>query len=192
MMKKSLGPKTILYPTPVLVVGSYDSDGKPNVATAAWGGIVCSNPPCVTVSFRPSRASYENIMSRRAFTISLPGEEHAAAADYFGTVSGRSHDKFEESNLTPVRSELVDAPYVGEFKLVLECQVIETYDLGAHTQFIGEIKDVKADESLMDSRGRVDPELLKPLVYGPGAEAYFGIGRRVGDAYSIGKELKAE
>lgn len=188
-VKKSLGAKTLLYPTPVLVVGSYDAEGQPNVATAAWGGIVCSNPPCVSISLRPARASYDNIMRRRAFTISLPSQSDAAAADYFGIVSGRRTDKFADTGLTAVSSDIVDAPYIAEFHLVLECEVIASHDLGAHTQFIGQVKDVKADESIIGEDGRISIDALQPLTYAPGAETYFGLGESVGQAFSIGKRF---
>jgi len=188
-MKKSLGAKTLLYPTPVLVVGSYNAEGKPNAMTAAWGGVACSKPPCVAISLRAATASHGNIMARKAFTISLPGEANAAQADYFGLVSGRDHDKFAESGCTAVRSELVDAPYVGEFPLVLECAVVEVHELGMHTQFIGEIRDVKADESVLTSAGGIDLDLLKPIIFAMGAQCYYGLGKLVGKAYTIGKDI---
>lgn len=188
-MKQSLGAKTILYPTPVLVVGSYDANGRANLVTAAWGGIVCSKPPCVGVSLRPERASYTNIIDRRAFTVNIPSEAHAAAADFFGIVSGRTRDKFADSGLTAVRSAIVDAPYVAEFPLVLECEVVGTYDLGAHTQFVGEIKDVKVDEAYLGEDGRIDAKLLKPLIFAPEDGGYYGLGEFVGKAFSIGQEL---
>ena len=187
-MKKSLGAKTILYPTPVLVVGSYDADGKANIMTAAWGGVACSKPPCVAVSMRAATASHGNVMARKAFTISLPGEANAAQADYAGIVSGRDHDKFAEMGLTAVASDLVDAPYVGEFPLVLECKVVAVHELGLHTQFIGEILDVKADESVLTAAGGIDLEQLKPILYAIDARSYYGIGDLVGKAYTIGKE----
>ena len=109
-MKKSLGAKTLLYPTPVLVVGSYDAKGRPNVMTAAWGGIACSQPPCVSVSLRAATASHGNIVARKAFTISLPSRKQAAQADYFGLVSGRDTDKFAATGLTPVPAEFVMPP----------------------------------------------------------------------------------
>jgi flavin reductase (DIM6/NTAB) family NADH-FMN oxidoreductase RutF len=93
-MKKSLGSKTLLYPTPVWVVGTYDKDGKPNVMTIAWGGICCSKPPCVAISLRKATYSYGNIMERKAFTLNIPSEAHAGQADYFGLVSGKNEDKF--------------------------------------------------------------------------------------------------
>jgi flavin reductase (DIM6/NTAB) family NADH-FMN oxidoreductase RutF len=186
-MKKSVGAKTILYPTPVLVVGTYDAQGRANAMTAAWGGVACSKPPCVSVSLRSATASHGNIMARKAFTISLPGEANAAQADYCGVVSGREHDKFDELGLTAVRSDLVDAPYIAEFPLVLECDVVAIHELGLHTQFIGEVRDVKVDESVLDSAGGIDLARLAPIMYMMGAGGYYGVGELVGAAYSIGK-----
>jgi flavin reductase (DIM6/NTAB) family NADH-FMN oxidoreductase RutF len=188
-VKKSLGAKTLLYPTPVLVVGTYDGEGRANAMTAAWGGIACSRPPCVSVSLRAATASHGNIMARRAFTISVPSEEYAAQADYFGLASGRDHSKFEESGLTPVRSDLVDAPYVDEFPLVLECRVAQVHELGLHTQFIGEILDVKIDEGVLGEDGHVDLARLRPILFAMDPGAYYAVGKLVGKAYSIGKNV---
>src|SRR5574340_1175367 len=73
-MKQSLGPRTLLFPAPVLLVGTYDREGKPNLMNAAWGGICCSQPPCVAVSLRKAGYSYAAIGERRAFTIGIPSE----------------------------------------------------------------------------------------------------------------------
>ncbi|UTB31857.1 MAG: flavin reductase family protein [Methanobacterium sp. ERen5] len=114
-MKKSLGAKTIVYPTPVFIVGTYDENEEPDVMAAAWGGISCSNPPCVSISLQKHRYTLKNINERKAFTISIPSEEYVAEADFFGIVSGKDENKFKKTGLTPVKSELVDAPYVGNF-----------------------------------------------------------------------------
>jgi flavin reductase (DIM6/NTAB) family NADH-FMN oxidoreductase RutF len=186
-VKRSLGAKTLLYPTPVLVVGSYDEDRRANVMTAAWGGVACSRPPCISVSLRAATASHGNIVARRAFTISLPNREQAAQADYIGLVSGRDVDKFAATALTPVASELVDAPYVAEFALVIECALLQTHELGLHTQFIGEIKDVKIDEACLDGDGRIDVVKLDPVALALEAGGYFALGAHIGPAFSIGK-----
>jgi flavin reductase (DIM6/NTAB) family NADH-FMN oxidoreductase RutF len=180
---KSLGAKVLAIPTPVWVVGTFDKEGKPNAMTAAWGGVCCSRPPCVQVSLRKATYSYGNIMERKAFTINVPGEEYVAEADFFGTASGRDVDKFAITGLTPVRSELVDAPYVSEFPLVLECRVIHTLEIGLHTQFIGEIMDVKADESSVTERNAPDIEVVNPFVYSPGNRTYNAIGSSLGLAH---------
>lgn len=191
-MKKSLGKKTMVYPTPVWVVGTYDREGKPNVMTIAWGGICCSQPPCVAISLRKATYSYGNIMERKAFTLNVPSENHAREADYFGLVSGRNEDKFAASGFTAVKSELVDAPYVEEFPLILECKVIHVTEIGLHTQFIGEILDVKADQSVLSEKGVPDIEKVKPVIFSPEARRYHKIGDYLGEAFSIGKSIRKE
>ena len=189
-MKKSLGAKTILYPTPVLIVGTYDARGKANGMAAAWGGICCSVPPCIYVSLRKATYSYGNIVARKAFTVSIPSQAHAVEADYFGLVSGRDGDKFAATGLTPVRSELVDAPYVAEFPLVIECKLLHTLEIGLHTEFVGEVLDVKADESVLGENGAPDIARIQPLIFAPGNRAYYGVGEYVGKAFSIGQQIK--
>ncbi len=186
-MKKSLGAKTLVYPVPVWVVGTYDKERKPNVMTIAWGGICCSSPPCVAISLRKATYSYGNIVGRKAFTINVPSEKYVKEADYFGTVSGRDVDKFAGSGLTSVESDLVDAPYVKEFPLVLECKLIHTIEIGLHTEFIGEIMDVKADETVLGKSEVTDVEKLKPVMFAPDIASYYGVGRHIGKAFSIGK-----
>jgi flavin reductase (DIM6/NTAB) family NADH-FMN oxidoreductase RutF len=188
-MKKSLGAKTLAYPTPVWLVGTYDKDGKPNVMTAAWAAICCSKPPSMAVSLRKATYSYGNIVARQAFTINIPSEKQVKEADYVGMASGKNQDKFAKVGFTPVKSELVDAPYVAECPLILECKVIHTLEIGLHTQFIGEILDVKADPEVLDDQGLPDIEKVKPIVFGPEILTYHGIGRYLGQAFAIGKEL---
>jgi len=191
-MKTSLGAKPLVYPTPVFVVGSYDAQGKPNAMAVAWGGICCSKPPCIAVSLRKATYSYANLMERRAFTVSIPSREHVVAADYFGIASGRDVDKFAMAGVTPVRSDLVDAPFISEFPLVLECKVVEVSELGLHTLFVGEILDVKADEDCLDENGRMVMEKLRPFSYAPGLNTYYAVGEELARAFSAGKELRGE
>lgn len=185
-MKKSIGPKSIVYPTPVFVVGTYDQSGNPNVMTAAWGGICCSSPPCVAVSLRKATYTYGNIVEKKAFTVSIPPETYVKEADYFGIVSGRTENKFLRSGLTPVKSEVVDAPYVQEFPFVLECKLLHTLEIGLHTQFIGEIVDIKINENVIGEKGLPDIEKIKPIIFAPGVQTYHGVGNYLGKAFSIG------
>ncbi len=188
-MKKSVGAKTMIYPTPVLIVGTYDMNGKPNVMAAAWGGICCSKPPCVTISLRKATYTYGSIIDQGCFTVSIPSQKYAKEADYFGIASGKDVDKFDTTGLTPVKSELVNAPYVEEFSLVLECKLFHTFEIGLHTQFIGEILDVKVDEAVLGDDKSPDMEKLKPMSFSPGSSEYYGVGEYLGKAFSIGKEI---
>lgn len=187
-MKRSLGAQTIAYPAPVFLIGTYDAEGKPNIMTAAWAGLCCSRPPCIAVSLRQATYSYGNIVARQAFTVSIPSEGYTREVDYVGLVSGRDGDKFAAAGLTAAASEAVDAPYVDEFPLVLECRLKETHEIGLHTQFVGEIIDVKADEAVLDEKGRPDVEKVKPIIFSPAVRQYHGLGELLGKAFSIGKK----
>jgi len=188
----SLGANTYAPITPVWVVGTYNHDGKPNIMTAAWAGICCSKPPCVYVSVRKATYTYGNLMERKAFTISFPSEDYVKEADYFGLVSGRDSDKFSTAKLTPVKSELVDAPYVKEFPVILDCKVIKIIEIGLHTEFIGEILDVKANQNVLGENKMPDVEKLKPLVCSLATMSYRKIGEPIGKAFSIGKEVSKQ
>lgn len=190
-MKKSLGAKTLLFPTPVLMVGTYDQSGKPNLMSAAWGGICCSQPPCVAVSLRKATYSYACIMERKAFTVGIANMEKMAEADYVGIVSGRDVDKFAGAGLTHVRSDLVDAPYAAEFPVVLECRLLHVIEIGLHTQFIGEIIDVKGDGDAFGDDGLLDIMKINPLIYDTSHRGYHGVGPLLGKAFSVGKGLQS-
>ncbi|WP_292366129.1 MULTISPECIES: flavin reductase family protein [unclassified Methanoculleus] len=190
MTKQSIGPRTLLYPHPDLIIGTYDSAGRPDAMVAAWGGICSSRPPAVAVSVQKARQTYANLMEQREFTISIPSADYVREADYFGIVSGRDTDKFAATNLTPVKGDLVNAPYVGEFPVALECRLLQTVEIGVHTQFIGEILDVKVDESVLGEDGKPDIEKIRPFAYDSMRQEYYGFGGVLAKAFSAGKELK--
>jgi flavin reductase (DIM6/NTAB) family NADH-FMN oxidoreductase RutF len=189
-MKSSVGSRTLLYPAPALIVGTYDKVGKANGMAAAWTGICCSKPPSVAVALRKATYTYGNVVDRKAFTLNIPSDKLVAEVDYFGMASGRDEDKFTVTGLTPVRGEFVDAPYVQECPVVLECRLTHTLELGLHTQFIGEIVDVKADEEVLGDDGVPDMAKVRPLVFAPESRSYYGLGEYLGRAFSIGKKLR--
>ena len=185
--KISLGAEISLL-TPVWVIGSYDKANKPNMMTAAWVGICCSQPPCVTVSLRKATYTYHNIMAKKAFTVNIPSRNYIKATDYFGMVSGKDVDKLAATGLTPVKGDHVDAPYIKEFPVAVECKLVNTLELGLHTMFIGEIIDVKADKALGDNK----EALLNMLIFNPKQRNYYGLGENLGRAFSIGKEIRSK
>ncbi len=181
-MKKSIGARAYAFPSPVWVVGTYDGNGKPNMMTAAWGGICCSRPACIYVSIRKATYSYGNIMSRGAYTVSIPGEEYWRETDYVGVASGRDTNKFSDTSLTPIKSETVDAPYVDEYPVIVECRLKEVVDLGLHTMFVGEVMDVKAEQEVL-TNDRPDIQKIRPLLYCSGDVGYHSLGPRISDAF---------
>ncbi len=188
-MKRSFGARTVAYPLPVFVIGTYDRSGRPNAMTASWGGICSSDPPSIAVSVRPSRYTYRNLMEKREFTISIPSADYVSEADFFGIASGETTDKFAATGLTPIKAENVNAPYVGEFPVVLECRVSAVTEIGAHTQFIGTILDLLIDESVLDPEGKPDRSKLRPFAYDPLQMEYFTAITGAGKAFSSGKKF---
>jgi len=186
-MKVSIGAKTVGTPTPLWVIGSYDENNRANIMTAAWGGICCSEPPCVTVSLRKSRHSFDSIVKREAFTVNIPNRAHIKEADYAGIVSGSDTNKFGQSGLTAVRSDVVDAPYVSEFPLIIECKLIKTVELGIHIQLIGQIIDIKVNKEALGDNGLPDLLRMDTVIYDSGQRNYLGMGEKVADAFSVGK-----
>lgn len=184
--KKSIGIKSEVHPKPALVIGSYDKAGKPNIMTAAWTGICNSDPLSIAVSMRPATYSYWNVTESKAFTVNIPSAELVKYVSYAGRFSGKDVDKFKETGLTPVKGDFVNAPYVKEFPIVIECELTEYHDLGSHRQFIGKVMDVKADEAILDTNNRVNVNLLNPLIYA--GRGYHETGRFIpADNYSLDK-----
>lgn len=187
MSKRSLGPRTLLYPAPVLLVGTYDLEGRPNIMTAAWGGICCSRPPCIYVSLRAATLTHSLILAGGCYTVSIPSADLIAKADYAGIASGRDVAKFDFLGLTAVQATHVRAPYVDECPVVLECRLVQTLELGSHTQFVGEVLDVRADESVLGEDGMPVIERVQPVLFDTSGRQYYGVGARLGDAFSIGR-----
>lgn len=185
-MRKNLGAKAILYPMPVLIIGSYDENGVPDAMNAAWGGI--SEETQISICVSEDHKTTANILSRKAFTVSIADAENVIAADYVGVVSGNNEpDKIKKAGWTAVKSENVDAPLFNELPLALECKLI-SYDEEA-CRLVGEIVNVCADERILTD-GKVDLSKFSPITYDPVNHDYLTLGNKVGKAFSDGLKLK--
>ena len=131
------------YATPIFIIGTYDKKGKPNAMNAVLGEMSCSDPPQISVSIKETTYTYKNILDKGAFTVNIPSQTYIGKTDHFETECGKNEDKFTATGLTPVKSELVDAPYIKEFPLALQCKLINTTQLGLCTSFTGEVLDAK-------------------------------------------------
>ena len=187
MGKQSWKPGNMLNPVPAVMVSVADREGRPNIITVAWAGTVCTNPPMVSISVRPSRYSYDIIRETGEFVINLTTEKLTRACDYCGVVSGRDVDKFAKTGLTPMAVEGVRAPAIAESPVNIACRVKETRALGSHTMFIAEVVGVTADDAFMDETGRFHINDTGLIMYSHGE--YFGMGRRLGKfGYSVQKK----
>ena len=188
-MFQSLGARPFAVPAPVFLVGSYAADNSPNIMTAAWGGIVASQPPCMAVSLQRVRASYTAIIERQAFSLNIPSAAMVAKVDFAGLVSGKKTNKFKTLNLTPLPSEHIDAPLVAECPVVIELKLIHTLDLGSHVQLVGEIMDVKIQPQCLDEQNLPLVAAIDPLLFVPISREYWTVGEMAAKAFSVGRSI---
>ena len=103
----------------------------------------------------------------------------ARAADWCGVRAGRDYDKFAETGLTPRRGMMVQAPYIEEAPLSIECRVKEIIPLGSHDMFISEVLCTLADERFINPEtGAFDMQAADLIAYAHGN--YYGLGDKIG------------
>lgn len=185
-MRKNFGAKAYLYPMPVLIIGSYDENGKPDAMNAAWGGI--SEETEISICISAEHKTTKNIIARGAFTVSIADVENVVACDYVGIVSGNKEpDKIKKTGWHTAKSEFVDAPLFDELSMALECKLI-SYDEET-CRLVGEIVNVCADERILDENGKIDLNKFSPITYDPVHHTYRKIGDVVGKAFNDGMKL---
>ncbi len=186
-MRINFGAKAILYPMPVLIIGTYDKNGVPNAMNAAWGGI--SEETQISICIDNGHKTAKNIITSGAFTVSIGDAENLVACDYVGVVSGNKEpDKIKKTGWTVTKSDFVNAPLFDELPLTLECKVI-SYDEES-CRLVGEIVNVCIDDRILDSDGKVDLEKFSPITYDPVHHTYRKIGETSGKAFCDGLKLK--
>lgn len=186
-MRKNFGPKPAVYPMPVFIIGTYDENGVPDAMNAAWGGVSDDGELSICVS--ANHKTTENILLRRAFTVSMGTAAQMTACDYVGIVSGKDvPDKVARAGWHAVRAELVDAPLFEELPMAVECRLI-SYDAES-CRLVGEIVNVSADESILNDSGKVDPAKLCPIAFDAMNNTYLTLGQAVGRAFQDGAALK--
>ena len=183
MGRINFGAKPLMLPQPVLIIGTYDEKGVPNAMNAAWG--ITTDYKEITISMSEHKTT-QNFMQRNAFTVSMATEDFMKACDYVGIVSAKDvPDKFSKAGFHATKSEFVDAPLIDELPMALECKV-KSFNDGI---LIGEIVNVSADDSVITD-GNVDPKKLKPIIFDPCNNAYWGFGNKAGNAFRDGAILK--
>ena len=186
MSKISWPAGTLLAPVPPALISCGTVD-KPNVMTAAWTGIIASDPALTYVSIRPSRYSHEIISKTKEFVINLPNLPLAKATDYCGVKSGRNTDKFKDCALTAAVSSQILAPQIKEAPVSLECKVIDVQTYGTHDMFLAQIVAVDVDDKYINKDGALDIEKAGLIAYAHGF--YYTLGRKLGKfGFSVEKK----
>ena len=186
-MRKNFGAKEMCYPMPVFIIGTYNKDGTPNAMNAAWGGV--TEEAQLTICVDAEHKTAENVLARKAFTVSMGTAKYVKACDYVGIVSGNKEpDKFAKAGFHATKSEFVDAPLIDELPMALECEMISYDPESCH--LVGKVVNVCVDEAYLDKNGKVDVAKLQPITFDPVHHRYLVLGEAVGKAFSDGLVLK--
>ena len=180
-------PGTLLAPVPAVMVSCIDGEGRSNIITIAWTGIVCSDPAMVYISVMPRRYSHHMIEETGEFVINLTTGKLTRAADYCGVATGAKTDKWRDCGLTRAEASMVSAPLIAESPLNIECKVVKKLELGSHDMFIAKVMAVDVEEGLIDDKGRLELEKAGLVAYSHGE--YFELGKKLGKfGYSVRKK----
>lgn len=185
-MRKNFGVKSWFYPLPVLIIATYDKQGKADAMNAAWGGLYDSD--LVELCLSEGHKTTKNIKEKKAFTVAFGTADTVASCDYVGLVSGNTEsEKIQKAGFTAEKSNFVDAPVFNELPLTLECKLEKITEDG---NVIGKIVNIAADEKILDENGEICVEKLRPIAFDPVKSGYYVLGEKVGTAFSDGKKLK--
>ena len=187
-MRKNIKTTEAIFPMPVLMIATYNEDGTIDVMNAAWGMMIDRN--IVALNLTETHKTVKNIKQRKAFTVSIADSNHVVEADYLGVVSGNNTpNKFENSGLTAIKSENVDAPIINEFPICMECEFIEYQDSQYGAGVIGKVVNVTADEKVMNGEN-IDINLINAIAFDPYTHGYYKVGEKVGEAFKDGMKIK--
>ena len=187
-MKKNLGVVQAVYPMPVLMVAAYDENEKVNVMNVAWGQI-CDEDKII-LFIGEGKRTWLNIKASKAFTVALADEAHMDVADFFGIATGnKMPDKFARTGYHAAKSEFVNAPVIEEFPVVMECELLEFLESEHVSGIVGRIVNVKAEEAVLNEKGKVDPAKLHALMFDQFQNGYYATGAKVGKAWNAGAAL---
>jgi flavin reductase (DIM6/NTAB) family NADH-FMN oxidoreductase RutF len=174
------------FPKPAVLVGAI-VDGKPNFMNLAWLTRISFKPHLWLMSIGKNKYTARGIREQGKFSLNIPGADLVVKLDYCGITSG---EKVDKSKLFDVfYGELDNVPMIAECPICFELSVFQIIELLERDLIIGEVKHAYSEERYLTD-GKLDQKKINQLVYTQPPSQYWTLGEKVGDAFSIGKELK--
>lgn len=188
-MLKEIKTRPVVAPQPVLIIGTYDTDGTPDAMNVAWGGQCWDNE--VAINIFNNHQTTENLRIQKCFTLHIADAERVELADYLGITSGKDKSKMSHIHATATRGKQVNAPIIEEFVLVMECQVVSMTDNGdGGVRVVGKVLRTVADDTVLDENNHVVYDRLHPIVFDSELHVYRRLGEAIAPAFQVGKALK--
>ena len=182
-MKKNIGNKLALYPTPATVVGTVGEGGKINWLLVAHVGVVSHSK--LLLSIHSSHHSVKAIDETKRLSINMIDESFLTDADYTGTVSGAKVDK---SEVFEYHLGEAGMPVIEKSPLVMECEVIDTYEIDGFKNYICAILNTYIEEEKLDEKGKPDYVKIKPVLFEMPTYKYLRTGDIIGDCAKMGRQ----
>lgn len=187
MAKVKLGPRKLMVPRPVMLVGA-DVYGKPNFITIGGGGLADGEPPMISLPIRHHQYTLQGIMENRAFSINYPSLEQVQETDFCGMVSGREADKVASCGFKIFYGKLAEAPLIEQCPVNMECKLMGMLNLGSHMMVIGEVTECHVNQDCMVD-GKPDAKKINAMVFDAEQGLYLAFGDVVAKARSAGKQI---
>jgi len=189
--KINIKPRAIMQPAPAIIASAYDEDEKADACTLAFAAMCSHNPPCIMIAINTTakRKTLKDIHQTMEFVVGIPSTTQVAQTDYLGIASGYDEDKIEKVGFTTTKARYVNAPVIDQMKVSVECKVVNMTEVGSHTQIIGEIVNIQADEDVLED-GKISMKKVDPIVYDDVLYDYFKVGEKVDDAFKPGLYYK--
>lgn len=184
-MWKNLGPLVALYPTPTVIVGMIDEYEKVNWINIAHVGIIGTDS--IMLSIHKNHFSNEIIKDKYAVSVNIVTEDFLKAADFVGIVSGRKVDK---SNVFEYTVGIRNVPMINLSPIVMECEVTDNYETKDYNQYILKIRHTHVKAEFLNSQGKINYDILKPILFEMPTKSYYKLGEKVGECWKIGEDFE--
>jgi len=189
MKKIKIDPMPLLFPHPTVLVGA-DVNGKPDFITVAWITIACGTPPCIAIALNQVRHSLKGVKQNMTFSVNIPNTAMVKETDYCGIATGAKHDKAKDCNFKVFYGEVANAPFIEQCPVNIGCTAEHILNLGSHYLIAGPIKEILVSDDCMTD-GKPDASKIDPIIYmSYPAVKYHAVGKFIGPAFCIGKEIK--
>ena len=189
----------LYFGTPVVLISTQNEDGTANIApmsSAWWLGWRCM------LGLGSTSKTTQNMLRTGECVLNLPSQEQVAAVDALSRTTGTRpvpagklakgyrfvRDKFATAGLTPIDSELVNAPRIQECPVQMEATLMSSRQLAADDPSYGgfalalevSVERLHLDESILlnGNHDKVNPDAWRPLMMS--FAQYYGLadGRR--------------
>lgn len=171
---------SVVVPRPIAFVSTVSGDGRFNVAPFSYFNAITNQPPLLGISINRRKGvpkdTLRNIEATGEFVVNTVDESLGQRMVQTSGEWPEDVDEFALTGLTPVPSDLIKPPRVGESPVSLECRLHRLIELGNTHFVVGEIVRAHVKEAVLTD-GRVDIAKLRPLA------------RLGGDGYSVVRDV---